>query len=50
LYRPTLYSKMRKHKIRDERRVRRGAASRPAAISPAPGPAGLPPDEEADHA
>jgi hypothetical protein len=29
LYRPTLYSKMRKHKIRDEGRSRRGAARAP---------------------
>ncbi len=50
LYRPTLYSKMRKHKIRDERRVRRGPASRPAAVSPSPRPTGAPADEEAGHA
>ena len=34
LYRPTLYSKMRKHKIRDEGRSRRGAAR---AAVPRPG-------------
>ena len=49
LYRPTLYSKMRKHKIRDERRVRRGAA-RPAPVSPAPARAESQVDEEVGRA
>ncbi len=47
LYRPTLYSKMRKHKIRDEGRTRRAAArSAPAPARRAP----LQPDEEATRA
>jgi DNA-binding NtrC family response regulator len=47
LYRPTLYSKMRKHKIRDEGRTRRAAArtaSAPARRAP------VQPDEEVTRA
>ena len=47
LYRPTLYSKMRKHKIRDEGRTRR-AANRAQAAPARPRP--MQPDEEATRA
>jgi len=49
LYRPTLYSKMRKHKIRDEARGRRSATRTPPA-SAASRRAALAPDEEASRA
>ena len=49
LYRPTLYSKMRKHKIRDEGRGRR-SASRTPPTSAASRRAALAPDEEASRA
>ena len=49
LYRPTLYSKMRKHKIRDEGRGRRSATRTPPA-SAASRRAALTPDEEGSRA
>ena len=49
LYRPTLYSKMRKHKIRDEGRGRRSATRTPPA-SAASRRAALTPDEEVSRA
>ena len=49
LYRPTLYSKMRKHKIRDEGRGRRSATRTPPT-SAASRRAALAPDEEASRA
>ena len=50
LYRPTLYSKMRKHKIRDEGRGRRSATRTPPATARAPGARLLTPDEEVSRA
>ena len=49
LYRPTLYSKMRKHKIRDEGRGRRAATRTPPATA-ASRRAALTPDEEPSRA
>jgi DNA-binding NtrC family response regulator len=50
LYRPTLYSKMRKHKIRDEGRGRRAAGRTAGAASRPRRAAALQPDEEASRA
>ena len=49
LYRPTLYSKMRKHKIRDEGRGRRSVA-RTSPATPRTRRAALGPDEEISRA